>query len=211
MRLSTQCQDAQDQQAIAFEIDAEAEQLGRWVVSYLENQIRNGTRFLPGQTVEIGWMLLLLQQREFGLELMEPNFKVMPISWCCGLNRTIKHIYVQRAVCTLFECQPHFPSIRHAAITSPGFYTSLNYSMFRGEPVDSNSGWVLSDNDYLEDEGDYCSLYEIALRRLEVVPFLSLPSSSLVLVTPDYIEVTANGIKKSSTDYSLLSAVRRVD
>lgn len=204
MRLSTKCQDVGDQQNLAFEIDAEAVQLGRWVVSYFEDQIKKGVRFLPGQVVGLGWTLLLLQQRERNLELLEPDFRSMPIAWREGLNITIRHLFMQRAICELFNCEPQYPSIRHAATTFAGFLTSSSYTMSRSEPADSDSGWRFADKDRERGDGGYFSLYEIALRRSEVVPYLALPSSSRLLVTPDFIQATANGITRSSTDCGLL-------
>jgi hypothetical protein len=201
--ITTSIQDDQ-QREIAFEVDVEAEGFARWIMDYFESQMKLGTRFENGQIIELGWSVLLLREIDNILELFEPDFQSMPIRWSKGVNATVRDLYLQRAVCEIFGCEPAFPSVRHAGIVSPQFAASREYRMFRDAPSGSDSGWVFAGVDHTASEGEFSSLYQISLLKAEVVPFLALPISSRVLKRPDFCEVTLDGIRKSSDDCEIL-------
>ena len=204
MRLSTGRTSAVDQLEIAFEVESDVAELARWIVTYFESQISAGTRFQDGQTIQLGWSSLLLRKVGDVLEVLEPDFAACPIRWCQGLNHTVRHLHLQRAVCGLFGCEPLFPSLRPAGVVSPKFAGSRRYTMSRDEPADSDSGWVFAESGYAGSEGEFCSLYQVALFKIETVPFLALPTSSHVTIGPEFREVTVNGTTKSSHDCELL-------
>ena len=129
----------------------------------------------------------------------------MPIRWCQGVNNTIRHLSLQQAVCELFDCEPNFPSIRHAGVVSPGFGDSREFSISRDQLEASDSGWVFAERDYAGIEGEFRSLYEIALRRQEIIPFMALPPQSRVEISPESIRVTVDSQTKTSDDCELLS------
>lgn len=207
MRLSTTHLNSAGSREIAFEVEPDAAGLAQWIVDYFESQAAIGTRFRDGQTVELGWSLLLLREVGNLLEVHEPDFDSMPIRWCRGVNNTVRHAQLQKAVCDLLGCDPQFPSIRHAGITSPGFAESRNFMMSRDASSASDSGWVFAESDYREAAGDYYSLYQIALQKIEIVPFLALPVSSRVEIRSGSIEISFNGIVKSSSNSELLRAL----
>ncbi|QCU54445.1 hypothetical protein FFM54_36275 [Burkholderia pseudomallei] len=67
------------------------------VLSYFEDQIRQGTIFREGETVQIGWSILMLKAGAGEtLEAWEPEFSPMPISWIRGANTTYRHLMMQR-------------------------------------------------------------------------------------------------------------------
>jgi len=203
MRLTTQNLPI-GQQSIVVDIELGLEELARPIVGYFETQAQAGTRFQDGQTVELGWSLLLLRQIEGHLEVFEPDFDSMPIRWCKGVNNTVRHLHLQRAVCDLFDCEPLFPTIRHAGIISPNFLSCRDYTMSRDVPSGSDTGWVFAEWGYAESEGQFCSLYQLALQKVEIVPFLALPELSRITIKPGYREVTVNSISKSSVDNDFL-------
>lgn len=199
MRLFTEHLPA-GQQKIAVEIQAGGEEFARSIITYFETQAQAGVRFRDEQTVELGWMLLLLRQVDNVLEVFEPDFACMPIRWCRGVNNAIKHLHLQRAVCDLFDCEPLFPTMRQAGVISPKFFDRNGFNMSRDAPADSDSGWVFAESGYAGSEGKFCSLYQISLQKPEIVPFLALPDSSRVTIRPGFREVTFNSITKSSTN-----------
>jgi hypothetical protein len=193
------------QQNITVEIQTDAEELTRPIVAYFETQPQAGVRFTDGQTVQFGWLLLLLRQADDNhLEVFEPDFDCVPIRWCRGINNAVRHLSLQRAVCALFGCEPLFPTISQAGITSPKFFSSVDYTMSRDTPADSDSGWVFAECDYAGAEGEFCSLYQLSLQKPEVIPFLALPPSSRITFKPGFREITANTTTRSSADNDLL-------
>jgi len=193
-----------DQQSIAIEVQPEAVELARWIGDYFESKILAGTRFRDGEKVQLGWSLLLLCLVDGVLEVFEPDFFSMPIQWCRGVNNTIRHLYLQRAVCELFGCDPMFPMIRQAGIVSPGFPKSRSCTMFRDTPEASDSGWIFTEYGYGGAEGEYCSLYQLMLQKAEIVPFLALPPSSRIVIKPGFREIVVDGVTKSSADNEFL-------
>ena len=76
--------------------------------------------------------------------------------------------------------------------------------MSRDAPVQSDSGWVFFETGYDGSKGEYCSLYELSLKKPDILPFLALPVSSRVIVRPGWREVIFNGVKKTSGNSELL-------
>lgn len=204
MKLTTKNLPA-DQQSIVVEIQTDAEELARPIIAYFEEQAQAGVRFRDGQTVELGWLLLLLRQADDNqLELFEPDFDCFPIRWFRGVNNAVRHLHLQRAVCALFGCDPLFPTIIQAGIVSPKFFECRNYTISRDTPAGSDSGWVFAECGYDGAEGEFCSLYQLSLEKPEVIPFLALPASSRVTLKPGLCEITANNVTRSSADSDLL-------
>jgi len=208
MKLTTKSTPA-NQPSITIEVRQEAEELARPIIAYFESRAWAGTRFLDGQTIEFGWSLLLLRQANDGLEVLEPDFDSMPIRWCNGVNNSIRHLQLQRAVCELFGCDSIFPTIRQAGISSPDLCESGDYIMSRDIPSGSDSGWMFAESGYSDSTGEFRSLYQLALQKIEIVPFLALPTLSQVVIKPGFREVVVNSIIKSSVDCELLQKLAR--
>ena len=204
MKLTTRSMPV-DQPGIIFEVHSEAEELARPLVAFFETQAQAGVRFRDGQTVELGWTLLMLREADDGqLEVLEPDFDDFPIRWCRGINGALRHLHLQRAVCDLVGCEPLFPTICKAGVVSPGFFESSDYTMSRDTPEDSDSGWVFAQCGYEGADGEFCSLYQLALKKPEVIPFLALPAFSRVRIKPGVREITVNHTARSASDSDLL-------
>jgi hypothetical protein len=198
MRLSTKKCHTVGQLEIAFEIAPEAAPLAKWLIEYFEFQALSGTRFEDNQTVELGWSLLQLRRSADILEVWEPDFDSMPIRWCSGVNISVRHLSLQQSACDLFCCEPQFSSLMCAGIVSPMFFESKEYVMSRDTPSNMDSGWVFTEPGYSGADGEFRSLYEIALHNIAIVPFLALPPLSHIRIQPCSIEVTVNNTTKSS-------------
>lgn len=188
---------------VSFEVDDEAPS-AEWLVRYIEEEVEKGERFEPEQTVQIGWMIVQVNARSGGLELLEPDFDAVPVRWRRGLNNTVRHLALQRSVCKALGCEPVFSSIRHAGLCSPQFFAGEAFTMSRDQPQDSDSGWVFAEDGYQGSEGGFLSLYEIAMQRICVIPFLALPPTAAVFIRRGRIEARYGDAAVSSDDNALL-------
>jgi hypothetical protein len=179
--VTTQCH-LENHQEITFSV-ADASGLScDWLIRYFETEVSRGVHFRHGETIQIGWVIVRLEQATDNLlEILEPSFDSMPIKWIKGLNNTLRHLILQQEICKEMEFDSEFPSILQAGIISPGYMkTSQDFVMSRDHTSGADSGWVFHEPDYAGTSGEYKSLYEIALSNMEIVPFLALPSSTSV-------------------------------
>ena len=190
---------------ISFEVDDKIASTAHWIVDYFENQVQAGVRFESEQTVQIGWMHVLLRLGTRCLEVWEPDFDAMPIRWCRGVNNTLRHLTLQRSICEMMKCDPVFPTIMHVGVVSPCFFSSDACTMSRDEVVGSDSGWVFAERGYCGKEGEFVSLYQVALQKISVVPFLALPETAFIRIQRGQIEVTVGSVVASSQSNALLS------
>ncbi len=70
MTLSTRRLNVLGHPEITFEIEPGGAALSAWIVDYLESEVRAGKQFLDGQTIQIGWSLLLVRRVGEVLELL---------------------------------------------------------------------------------------------------------------------------------------------
>ncbi|WP_109484165.1 hypothetical protein [Paraburkholderia sp. C35] len=160
------------------------------VLAYFEDAVRQGTVFHAGETVQMGWLMLNLRATNDGdLEVLEPRFGEIPIVWECGASKTYRQLVVQESVAELFDVEPLFPSLAQSAVISPDFMMSTNTQMFRDPPSGTDSGWLFTTAENESDDGRLVSLFEIASKRPEVIPFLALPSESSVSINGKFIHV----------------------
>ncbi|MGN4191832.1 MULTISPECIES: immunity protein Imm33 domain-containing protein [Burkholderia] len=178
------------------------------ILNYFEDQIRQGAIFREGETVQIGWSILMLKAGAGEtLETWEPEFSSMPISWIRGANTTYRHLMVQKEVCSQFGVEPDYPSLRQAAVVSSEFSSSNEFFMVR-EPEDaSNSGWVLTSRRGADANAEFRSLFEMAIKARRIIPFLALPVGAVVKFNRDEVSAELVGKKVSSKDNDLIGMV----
>src|SRR5687767_603213 len=69
------------------------------ILAFVQGSVSRGSRFEPGQTVQIGWMITKVAEREDKtLALLEPTFTSMPIIWVESVTLTVQHMRLQRDV-----------------------------------------------------------------------------------------------------------------
>ncbi|WP_051945312.1 hypothetical protein [Verrucomicrobium sp. BvORR106] len=194
---------------IQFEVDDEIAESGGWLVDYLNHSIHTGTLYQAGETIQIGWMIALLDHGALTeespcLELWEPDFQTVPIQWQRGLNQTFRHLVLQSSVCESLQCEPMFPEIRSAGIVSPSFPHSQQFAMWREETSGSDSGWMFDHFTQDSSQGEFQSLYHIVLAKPEIVPFLALPVGSLITWNEIGVVVQLEEKRISSSDAPVL-------
>ena len=153
-----------------------------WILNDIEGQIRGGTTFNAGETIQMGWMTLLISAKQSGeLEILEPKFGSMPVQWVRGANNTIRDFTIQREVCDQVRVDTAYPSMRQSAVTSPNFMKdNQEFELSRDASKGNDSGWVFREGGYRGSNGTLSSLYQIAIAVPAVIPFLALPPGSVV-------------------------------
>lgn len=175
------------------------------ILSYFEDAVWQGTVFRTGETVQMGWMMLMLKETESGaLDVWEPRFGAVPIVWERGASKTYRQLIIQKSVAELVSVEPSFPSLTQSAVISPKFMASKDFQMSREAPQGTDSGWVFATDPSESDGGRLASLFEIASKRPEIIPFLALPASSSVVLKDGEVRVNSGKKEVGSDSNELL-------
>jgi len=179
----------------AFDVGAD------WILGYFENEVRRGVVFRAGETVQIGWILVMLKSDERGdLEIWEPQFDSMPIKWIRGANSTSRHLTLQKEVCAQLGVEPYYPSLRQSGIIGADFlHNTEGFHMTREVPAGTDSGWIFRRPGSTEADARHCSLFEISISHPAIIPFIALPAGASVVSTKSKIQVSC-GEKHISSD-----------
>ena len=192
-------------QKIVVSVPAALEFAARSLLRYFEEEVSHGTTFRADETVQIGWMLVMLKSGTQGnLEVWEPDFKTLPVTWIRGATTTCRHLTVQNEVCRQLGTEPNFPSLRDSAMTSPGLSGSHGFVMFRQAVDGPSSGWNFTDEGQTDVAADVCSLFQIALKAPIIVPYLALPSGTSVIHSGSSLSITLEGRTISSESNGFL-------
>lgn len=161
------------------------------ILSYFEDAVSQGTVFRAGETVQVGWMMLMLKSTEGGeLDVWEPRFGEIPIVWERGASKTYRQLIVQKSVAELVGAEPAFPSLRQSGVISPDFMASKDFQMFRDQPTGTDSGWLFTTEQNVSSDGRLASLFEVASKRPEIIPFLALPAASSVVLKDGQVNIS---------------------
>jgi hypothetical protein len=201
---STGNRDDGSQPVIRFLLDDTSPLSAQWLLGYFKEALARGNRFVSGQTVQVGWMICKLKAVDDGiLELWEPDFDAFPIRWIKGVNTTMRHLFLQRSICDELKCEPDFPSLQ-AGIVLRGFAGSEDFTLTREAPQDAHSGWSLMEFNYQGQQAEYQSLYQLALWNIRIVPFLALPSGTIVHRRAAGFDVSCGTTRATSRECKLL-------
>jgi hypothetical protein len=166
------------------------EQLNSFL-AWLENEVAVGKQFLPDQTVQVGWSMLKIFQREDGtLGLLEPDFKSLPTVFVDSIANTLLHMLQQKSVVESLglEARLDIPLLTKSAVICNNFGKSTEIFLSRTSSVGFDSGWFLGcfspSHDHQSGENlGRISLYEAAVRLDErIVPYLGLPSGLEIVI-----------------------------
>jgi hypothetical protein len=185
-------------------VDKSFDASAAWLPDYFIEQVRSGVRFAEGQTIQVGWTTLKLAANSGGdLVVLEPDLVAMPVRWVEGASRCMRFLVLQRAICEEFGVEPDFPSLRQPASAPDPFAGANNFTMTRLENEASQSGWVFQQG--TDAALRMVSLYEAALSNRAIIPFLALPSGSVVSREGNMYSVSAGGRHASSLSSDLLA------
>jgi len=168
-----------------------------WLLRFLEQRVADGERFRAGETLQIGWMLTMLDGRAADtLHITEPDMKEIPIKFIDSVNNTLMHLRNQKDVVESFtpSLQTDFPSLLQSAVVHVEYKSASHVLLSRDPTYESDSGWSLTD---LDDEvGSQnpsqfvkISLYQLGIDRPDLVKFFALPAGLQVVVSDPQIRV----------------------
>jgi len=161
-----------------------------WLIGYLEDAVAEGARFVPGETLQIGWMITRVETASAGrLTLYEPDLRSLPVRFVPGAAGALRHLRAQRDVAESVGLADalRFPSIADTAIVCTQYDHGHNWVMSRVDPEPGDSGWFVGCTVDSHDHEDPAalnrrSLYEVAVHVPEIVEYLARPPSSEVIV-----------------------------
>lgn len=176
---------------LAFDPDGVLEGDAAWFASVLEDMVASGSRFLPGQSLALGWSIVwftTLPDGSLGLE--EPDMHSMPTVRQPGLTNGLRQLRLHKD--TLESVLPAqalaFPSLQQSCLVCTDAAPGLPCFMNRFLPDGADSGWFIGCQEMGHNHNDAdnlrrFSLYEAALRICpQVLPYLAFPPDSMIYV-----------------------------
>lgn len=195
-------------QEIVVPLDEQSGIEPKWLVDFFEDAVAKGRRFSANETVQIGWMLVMLKENEsHELEIWEPQFDSIPVKWILGANNTMRHLVLQKSTADLLRVEPEFPSLRQAGLASRAFLTAqdnTDFCLIRQSPDGNDSGWRFDVPLNSGDSSELRSLFELSFHRTGIVPFLALPNGTTVVKKGDQITVSWKGTTVDSSQNKFL-------
>ena len=161
------------------------------IVEWIEQTVADGTRYVPGQSCQIGWLITEVRQREDGdLSLWEPNMGPIPIVWRESISLTMNHLRLQKDLVesVLDSAELSFPSIYQSAIVCTRLENCERVVMERVESSGRDSGWFIGCREQGHDHNDPAelkctSLYDSAVRLApQIIPYLALPAGTVLCI-----------------------------
>ncbi|HEX4142012.1 MAG TPA: hypothetical protein VHY91_00545 [Pirellulales bacterium] len=173
-----------------------------WLVTLLENSVRDGQTYRDEDTLQVGWMLNRVSSAKAGsILLTEPDMISFPIKWIDGVTETLRQLRIQKdtAESLGLDAEMQIPTIRDSALVGVDFARDPeNIVLERFEAVGNDSGWFIG---YQNTRLDYnnpenltrVSLYVAAVQCPTVIPFLFLPCGTRVDREGHKLEFSLNG------------------
>ena len=135
---------------IVLEVDASTvpQQHIDQFIQTLEGVVEQGSAFLPGQTLQVGWMVTQVQQYdETRLTLFEPDMRSQPVKYVPGVTETLRQMTLQLFFIDslgVARSDMNIPSIRQSAVACSRYKDASGLLLMRGKAHDrSDSGWFV--------------------------------------------------------------------
>jgi len=162
------------------------------LIHYFEAAVTRGTKFLAGQTVQIGWSLLKLCDREDGTIGLQERELTPDVRWAEHVDRAILDVWLQKEVAASVGMADSlaFPRQDHTALVANCAMSETQLVMTRladDNLPDGFSGWMFAcTEDHDHGERKQFPLIGIAAMQPGLVQMLALPYGTSVLVL--YVE-----------------------
>lgn len=176
---------------LTFRREVPVPDLEKMLVGYFESAVASGTRFKPGQTVQLGWATLRLTQRDDGtLGVLEPDLK-HELKWIESVDQSLLEAWRHKEVLDslgLLE-RADYPRPALQAVVCSRTWDAAAFMMGRTEPSGpTDSGWFVGCMDDAHDHQaadalNVVPLIEIAVKVPPLTQFFALPSGSDVVVS----------------------------
>lgn len=207
---------------LRFNRDVPVPGLEQMLLGYFEGAVANGTRFKPGQTVQLGWATLRLMQRDDGtLGVLEPDLK-HELKWIESVDQSLLDTWRQKEVLESLGLRERVDYPRQAlqAIVCERVWDAPTFIMGRTEPsTPSDSGWFVGCTDDAHDHQrpdalTVVPLIEIAVRVPPLTQFFALPAGTDVAVSAEgrlRARVFLDGEERQPVEGSYLDSLNRQD
>jgi hypothetical protein len=191
--------------------------LERLLLDYFERAVAAGTTFRAGQTIQLGWSMLRLCDRDDGTLGVEERALSPTVSWTEAVDRALRDLWMQREVArsVALADELDFPRQDHSLMLAPcadGGGSVLMSRLDGDELPDDFSGWTLTCTaDHDHGERSFLPLLGLAAVQPGLVQFLALPPGVTVLVSWDprlRPTVFRAGEERTPTSGSYLAALR---
>jgi hypothetical protein len=169
----------------SLEVDA------RWFAGGLEQMVQSGSRFQPGQSLQIGWSLVwfvALPNETLGFE--EPDMKSMPLVRQPGLTNSLRHLRLHKDTLesVLSSDALSFPSLQQSCLICTRLARSSSFFMDRRQPQCAESGWFIGCQADEHDHNDPTALKAVSLYEAAAIicppalPYLGFPAGATIAV-----------------------------
>ena len=185
----------------------------RMLLGYFEQAVARGSKFLPGQTVQVGSATLRLCTRRDGTLGIEEETAA---GWVESCDRSLMRVWLQKEVVASvgLEDELSFPQQHQTAMVAECALGSATLVLMRlqGEPgMEAFSGWsVACPQDHEHGERGFPTLLQLSDALPSLDQFLALPVGTAVLVMgPGRIRasVLRNGSELTPRPGSYLAAL----
>lgn len=176
---------------LRFLSDVPVPGLEKMLLGYFETAVAAGSRFKPGQTVQLGWATLRLTQRDDGtLGVLEPDLKA-ELKWIESVDQSLLETWRHKEVLDslgLLE-RADFPRQALQAVVCSRAFGAPTFMMGRTEPsAPTDSGWFVGCMDEAHDHQSpdaltVVPLIEIAVKVPPLTQFFALPRGTDVVVS----------------------------
>ena len=158
------------------------------LIDYFEAAVARGSKFLPGQTVQLGWAVLRLRERDDGTIGVEERELTPEPTWIEAVDRALRDVWLQREIVASVGLMDElaFPTQDEGALVADCVNDATELVMTRIAAADAPegfSGWMVAcAKDHDHGERAYVPLLAIAANHPGLVQLLALPHGTSVLV-----------------------------
>lgn len=163
--------------------------LHRGLIDYFERAVARGAKFLPGQTVQVGWSTLRICERADGTLGVQERELQPTLAWTESVDRALYDLWVQREIVASVGLQDKltFPAQDDLVMVSGCGMEGHGAMVFIRLPAqglpERFSGWTLAcAQNHDHGERHILPLMAIAATRPGLVQLLALPHDTTVLV-----------------------------
>jgi hypothetical protein len=190
-----------------------------WLLQFFESRVAQGGRFRSGESVQVGWMLTMLEDGPGGfLRVLEPDMRVVPVRFIDSVDSTLVHLRNQQDLVRSLSAsvEPDFPSLRQSVVVHVNYKDSARILLTRSDAVGgTDSGWWLSDLDDQARSQDPArffktSLYQLGVDRPDLIKFFAVPAGLQVVVDGARIGVLQAGGEVQQIPGSYLSELNKL-
>ncbi len=158
------------------------------LIHYFEAAVTRGTKFLAGQTVQIGWSLLKLCDRTDGTLGVQERELTPEVMWVEQVDRALVDVWLQKEIAASVGLTDAlaFPRQDDSALVAACATTNTQLVLTRlpDEELPADfSGWMLAcAEDHAHGDRKQMSLLGVAAMQPGLVQLLALPHGTSVLV-----------------------------